>query len=142
MDSTPISPSLEDYLEEILDLKAENGTIRVTDLAEKLQVAKSSVNQAVAKLVDLKLLVHERYGPLELTELGEAKARKVRERHEILKRFFSDILRVDPKTAEKDACSIEHYISPVTMEKLVDYLTGLIQSGEPGKSGGGTGEKE
>lgn len=126
-----ISPSLEGYLEVILDLNEENESIRVTDLAEKLQVAKSSVNQAVTKLVELKLLAHERYGPLELTGLGEAKARKIRERHRILTQFFSEILGVDLKTAEKDACSIEHYISPITMEKLVDYLAGLIKAGGP-----------
>ena len=130
-ETTSLSPSLEDYLEVILDLKEENESIRVTDLAEKLQVAKSSVNQAVVKLVELQLLTHERYGPLELTELGEAKARKVRERHRILTRFFSETLGVDPQIAEKDACGIEHYISPVTMEKLVKYLAGLIQSGCP-----------
>ncbi len=62
--SEPIlmTPSLEDYLEVILDLNEQNKSIRVTDLAEKLGVAKSSVNQAVVKLVDLKLLIHERYG--------------------------------------------------------------------------------
>jgi Mn-dependent transcriptional regulator len=126
-DTHPISPSLEDYLEVILDLHEENDAVRVTDLAERLGVAKSSVNQAVAKLVDLKLLNHERYGPLKLTDLGKAKARKVRERHQILKQFFTETLGVDVKTAEQDACNIEHYISPVTIDNLVNYLAGLIR---------------
>lgn len=127
-DKISISPSLEDYLEVILDLKEENDSIRVTDLANKLGVAKSSVNQAVMKLCDLKLLKHERYGTLELTGTGETEARKIRERHQILKRFLSEILGVDPQIAEKDACGIEHYVSPVTMEKLVGYLASLINS--------------
>lgn len=123
-----VSPSLEDYLEVILDLHEENGKIRVTDLAEKMGVAKSSVNQAVFKLVELGLLLHERYGPLQLTAQGEALARKVRGRHEILKRFFRDTLGVDPQTAEEDACRIEHFISQSTMEKLVDYLAALLKN--------------
>jgi DtxR family Mn-dependent transcriptional regulator len=134
-----LSPSLEDYIEVILDLKEENESIRVTDLAEKLQVAKSSVNQAVNKLVELQLVTHDRYGPLQLTELGESKAQKVRERHRILTRFISDILGVDPQTAEKDACGIEHFISPVTMEKLVSYLADLIKSGCPANCPGNRG---
>jgi DtxR family Mn-dependent transcriptional regulator len=134
-----LSPSLEDYIEVILDLKEENESIRVTDLAEKLQVAKSSVNQAVSKLVELQLVTHDRYGPLQLTELGESKAQKVRERHRILTRFISDILGVDPQTAEKDACGIEHFISPVTMEKLVSYLADLIKSGCPKNCPGNRG---
>lgn len=123
-----ISPSLEDYLEAILHLKEENTIIRVTDLAKKLQVAKSSVNQAVTKLTEKKLLTHERYGPLELTDLGAMQARKINERHQLLKYFFNAILRVDEQIAEKDACNIEHYISAITLEKLVDFLASLTGS--------------
>ncbi len=58
-ESASLSPSLEDYLEVILDLQEENESIRVTDLAERLQVANSSVNQAVTKLVELQLVIHD-----------------------------------------------------------------------------------
>ncbi|HBE79138.1 MAG TPA: metal-dependent transcriptional regulator [Firmicutes bacterium] len=126
-----LSPSLEDYLEVILDLKEENESIRVTDLAEKLQVAKSSVNQAVTKLAELQLVTHDRYGPLQLTDSGELKAQQVRDRHRILARFISETLGVDSKTAEQDACGIEHFISSVTMERLVAYLDNIIKSGCP-----------
>lgn len=126
-ENNSITPSLEDYLEVILDLNEANESIRVTDLADRLGVAKSSVNQAVTKLVELKLVLHERYGPLQLTDQGALKARKVRDRHRILKQFLTEVLGVDARTAEKDACGIEHYISPVTMEKLVDYVAGLIK---------------
>lgn len=123
-----ISPSLEDYLEVILDLKEQNESIRVTDLAKRMNVAKSSVNQAVTKLVELELLKHEKYGPLELTELGTEKAKKVRERHQMLTRFFVEVLKVDPETAEKDACGMEHFISPVTMERLIEFSAKIIGS--------------
>ncbi len=125
-ESTVISPSLEDYLEVILDLKEQNESIRVTDLAERMKVAKSSVNQAVTKLVELELVKHEKYGPLELTELGTKKAQKVRERHQMLTRFFVEVLKVDPKIAEKDACGMEHFISPVTMERLIEFSAKII----------------
>jgi DtxR family transcriptional regulator, Mn-dependent transcriptional regulator len=59
-DPTIISPSLEDYLEVILDLHERKESVRVTDLAEKLNVAKSSVNQAATKLMELNLLRHEK----------------------------------------------------------------------------------
>lgn len=120
-----ISPSLEDYLEAILHLKEENEIIRVTDLAQRLQVAKSSVNQAITKLVEKQLLIHDRYGPLELTALGIKEATRIKERHRLLQCFFNEILGVDPQIANRDACSIEHYISPATMEKLVDFLDSL-----------------
>ena len=123
-----ISPSLEDYLEAILHLKEENDIIRVTDLAKKLQVAKSSVNQAVTRLAEKKLSIHERYGPLQLTALGASRAQKIKERHQLLKCFFNEILGVNPQISERDACNIEHYISPVTLEKLVDFLSSVTNS--------------
>lgn len=49
----------------------------------------------------------------------------VKERHRLLQCFFNEILGVDPQIANRDACSIEHYISPATMEKLVDFLDSL-----------------
>jgi DtxR family Mn-dependent transcriptional regulator len=121
-----ISPSLEDYLEEILALYGEHDKIRVTDLAAKMKVAKSSVNQAVNKLVELQMLRHETYGPLILTDLGLERAREVWERHRILQKFFAEILGIAPQIASEDACRIEHYISQVTMERLVTYVAGLL----------------
>jgi DtxR family Mn-dependent transcriptional regulator len=128
----PVSPSLEDYLEVILDLSEENDKIRVTDLAAKMKVAKSSVNQAVTKLVELEMLRHEHYGPLILTELGAEQARRVRNRHRILERFFGEVLEIAPDIAEQDACRIEHYISQITMEKLVEYVDNLLKSKQTG----------
>lgn len=117
-----ISPSLEDYLEAILQLTLSNEKVRVTDLADEMKVAKSSVNQALNKLLDLKLIEHQKYGPLELTPIGREKAERVSKRHQILKSFLQDVLGVDHVNAEADACLIEHHLSAVTMEKLVDFL--------------------
>jgi DtxR family Mn-dependent transcriptional regulator len=99
-----LSLSLERYLEAILDLKEKNESVRITDLAEKLRVTKASVNRAVTKLADLKLIFHERYSPLTLTLQGETEARKVQKRQQILKRFLSQAYGVDPRTVELDAC--------------------------------------
>lgn len=125
-DLTTISPSLEDYLEVILTLTELDARVRVTDLADKLNVAKSSVNQAVGKLTELGFVNHERYGPLELTSKGREKARKIKQRHRVLEEFFTAVLGVDKRTAARDACLIEHYISPVTMERLLAFLEAQV----------------
>ncbi|HOJ79030.1 MAG TPA: metal-dependent transcriptional regulator [Bacillota bacterium] len=121
-DLIKISPSLEDYLETILDLSVANDKVRVTDLAERMKVAKSSVNQAVKKLNELNMIKHEKYGPLTLTKAGEERAQKIRRRHQILKEFLIEILGVNRDDAEIDACKIEHYLCPDTIEKFVAYL--------------------
>ena len=113
-----ISPSLEDYLETIYILDTRTGEARVTDIAEKMGVAKSSVHVALHNLEDNGLLIHEKYGALKLTESGTSAAKKVYKRHVMLKKFFVDILDVEEKTAEHEACIIEHILSDETIEKI------------------------
>lgn len=120
-----LSQSLEDYLKAILELKEEYREIRITDLAKKMKVAKSSVNQAIAKLSEFELIRHEKYGPLDLTATGEQKARQVKERHQILTRYFIECLKIEDNIAEQEACYIEHYLSPTTMEKLNIFLVSI-----------------
>lgn len=71
------------------------------------------------------LVIHERYGDVELTPKGETLAKKVYRRHRILKQFFEKILGVSSEIAEKDACKIEHCISEDSfnrMNKLIKYM--------------------
>jgi len=116
-----LSAARQDYLEVILNLTEKQDKVRITDIAATLGIAKASVNEAVKILAELKLVKQEKYGPVELTTEGKEQA-KVRYRHRMLARFLTDILHVDPKTAEKDACLIEHVVSPVTLLRLTEYL--------------------
>jgi len=61
-------------------------------------------------------------GYIELTEKGEIKASQVYFRHKTLTTFLSEMLGVDQKIAEQDACLIEHDISSETMEKLAIFM--------------------
>jgi len=122
MMSPSVSPSLENYLKMILQLQEDGYNVRVTDLAEKLDIAKSSVNQAVGILKKQGLVRHERYGPLELTDKGITVAQGIEKRYVVLMRFLTDVLNIDPAVAEKDACLMEHAVSPATMEKLSGFI--------------------
>ena len=116
------SSSMQDYLEAILDLTEKDGLVRVSDIASQLNVTKPSVTQMIENLKKQELVKQEPYGPVELTGVGRELATKVRQRHRLLKQFLIDVLEVDPEIAERDACMIEHVISPQTMEKLVEFL--------------------
>lgn len=122
-----LSPSLQDYLETIFELSQTHSTVRVTDIALKLDIAKASVSQSVDRLKNLGLVTQESYGPIILTETGREQAIKIHQRHQALRSFLIKILKVDSKTAEEDACKMEHAISSETMDKLVVFLraTGL-----------------
>jgi len=118
----PLSQSLEDYLESIYMISQKQDTVRVKDLVERLKVRSASVIGALRKLEDKGYVEHEHYGYVELTETGKAEALRIYEKHRTLTRFLNHILGVSGDTAEKDACMIEHYISDVTYEKIIDFI--------------------
>ena len=117
-----ISPSLEDYLEAVLELAGDDNGARTTDVAAKLGVSKASVNQAMGLLVNRGLIIRERYGPVYLTEDGRDAAQAVCRRHRAIKSFLISVLGVDESVAEEDACQIEHVVSKETMEGLIDFM--------------------
>lgn len=116
-----LTRSDEDYLEMIYrNLKPGEG-IRLTDLAMQVGVSKASANQAVEKLKGLGLVRHRKYGVVFLTEEGENTARRIDLRHRSIRLFLTRILHVSEKTAEEDACRIEHVISSETTEQIIRY---------------------
>ena len=107
----------DDYLEAILVLHKKMGTVRSVDVARHMEVSKPSVCHAVATLKKGGFLLIDVDHFLHLTDLGREVAEATYEKH----RFFTDRLieaGVDPETAERDACRIEHVISEETFERL------------------------
>ena len=108
----------EDYLETILVLQKKLGMVRSVDVARHLEVSKPSVSHAVATLRDGGFLMMDEDHFLHLTDVGREVAEKIYERH----CFFTERLiiaaGVDPKTAEADACRIEHIISDESFSRL------------------------
>ena len=107
----------EDYLETILVLQKKRGMVRSVDVARHMEVSKPSVCHAVATLRDGGFLMMDEDHFLHLTDVGREVAEKIYERH----CFFTEQLitaGVDPKTAEADACRIEHIISDESFDRL------------------------
>jgi len=122
MSPLPLSAAMQNYLEEILNLSNRLGTVRVTDIAERLNLTKASVSQALSQLREQGLIIQDRYGPVELTERGRYYGQVVKHRHEVLRSFLIEVLGLDHETAEKDACQMEHAVSSETIERLVGFL--------------------
>ena len=106
----------EDYLEAMLILERRNGMARSVDIAEQLGVSKPSVSRAVALLKKGGFLLAED-NQLYLTDTGREVAEIIYQRH----CFFKSRLMsagVDEKTAEKEACLLEHMLSDDSFEKI------------------------
>lgn len=106
----------EDYLEAILMLQQEQGTVRSVDIAERLGVTKASVSKAMS-LLEERGYVEMLKRNVRLTDAGRDIASQVLERHV----FFSDLLvssGVDPDLAAEEACHMEHCLSEESFKKL------------------------
>lgn len=116
--------SREDYLEAILMLEEKKGNVRSVDVASELGFTKPSVSIALKKLKEKGLVVIEDGVYLKLTDEGREIAKKTLDKHEFFTNLFIKI-GVDPKTAEMEACSLEHSISEETFYKIKKYVKSL-----------------
>lgn len=117
-----VHESGETYLETILVLSKRMDIVRSIDLASELSYTKPSVSRAVKLLKERGYITVERRGAIKLTEAGLAEADRIYERHQLITKFFSEVLGVTPETAEEDACRIEHIISDASFEKIKQML--------------------
>lgn len=113
--------SLEDYLETIYLLIQTSSHARVRDVAAALHVKMPSVIKAVLELKKLGYAVQEPYGAVELTATGEQAASAILERHTLLKDFLQ-LLNVSEENAEKDACSMEHFLCAETLARISEFV--------------------
>ena len=98
-----ISKALEEYLKTMYILKNQNGNIRVTDIAKKMECTKPSVNKAINNLKEKELINYETYGTIELTEKGENLAKKILEAYDIIYVFLKEVLNLDDESAKTEA---------------------------------------
>ncbi len=122
-----LTSSMENYLETIRNLEKDKGVVRVKNIARELKVKMPSVSGALETLAKERLISHEKYGYIELTNKGKRLAEAICSRHQTLFRFLTEVLGVDPKTADEDSCKMEHTVSPQVLEKLVEFVESFSQ---------------
>ena len=128
-----LSASLEDYQETIYHIVREKHVARAKEIAERLQVSRSSVTEAFRSLSQKGLINYAPYEVITLTDRGEEVAEDVIHRHETLKDFFIRILAVDAALAEEGACRIEHAASPEIIERLLQFVEFVESCPEEGQ---------
>jgi Mn-dependent DtxR family transcriptional regulator len=117
-----LSFTMENYLEAVYELSEEGRGARVSDIAERLGVTKASTNSAMATLSNKGLITNEKYGEIFLTPVGRKLAEFTANKHHTIREFFTDILKLDYGTADKDACAIEHVISSDSIQAMQEFM--------------------
>lgn len=113
--------SAENYLETILMLKNEKGSVRSIDIANELEYSKPSVSVAMKRLREKEYITVNEGGLIELTDEGKNLAESIYERHITLTNALT-ALGVDPEVAAEDACRVEHYISQETFDRIKEHF--------------------
>lgn len=119
-ENRPLSASSEDYLKTVYYFSQKTKNVRSADIATFLDVTKPSVNRAMGVLQGAGLVFKPLYGEISLTERGSRQAQAIICKHNLLKKLLIS-LQVDEKTAEQDACLMEHIISDETLFHLLCY---------------------
>ena len=117
-----ISKSAEEYLKTIYLIKMQNGNVRVTDIANKMQCTKPSVNKALHILKDNELITYEPYSEIVLTEAGEDYAKKIIAAYDIVFLFLTEILGLKKDEAQQEADKIKAEMSDDTLNQLARFV--------------------
>jgi DtxR family Mn-dependent transcriptional regulator len=118
----PLSANMEDYLEAIFHISEEKQAARAKDIADRVQVNKSSVTGALKSLSEKGLVNYVPYDIITLTAKGKKVAAEIVRRHEALKEFFVKILLIDKDEAEEASCRVEHAVSKNIIDRLIHFV--------------------
>ena len=110
--------AVEDYLKTIYQIQREQGRVATSLLAERLSIAPASATGMIKKLADMRLVVHEPYQGVVLTEAGRKIALEVIRHHRLVELFLAEALGVPWDQVHAEAHKIEHVLSKDLAERI------------------------
>lgn len=119
--------SYEDYLRAMYEiyeqLQNKQTGIKKSDIAEVLNISKSSVTQMMNKLLMDGMIKMDLYSKIFFTKKGLDLAKKTARKHRIIEVFLRDCLKI--KSLEKinlEAHKLEHSFSDDVIDRLDKFL--------------------
>ena len=122
-ESSPVTSSMEDYLEMIYKIHKEGEAIRIGAIAQKLNVKPSSASKMVTHLKNQGLVSSEKYGYIKLTEEGINLGQYLVFRHDTIHRLLCYINQSDNELEQVE--KIEHFINAETVQNIKGLLDNL-----------------
>jgi DtxR family Mn-dependent transcriptional regulator len=121
--SAPASDAVEDYAKAIYAIQLyQEGPVTTSELAERLDVAPSSVTAMLKRLDELELVRYEPYHGVTLTPSGERVALEVIRHHRLIEAFLAESLKMPWDRVHDEAEVLEHYISEELEERMSNAL--------------------
>lgn len=120
-----IHESAENYLESILMIQKEKGSVRSIDIVNELGFSKPSVSVAMKNLEANGYIERDSAGHISLLPPGQEIAESIYDRHTTLVKILTH-MGVSEQTAKDDACEIEHHLSEETFTALKKYCKDIL----------------
>ena len=118
-----LTESAEEYLEAIYRLEGDKKEIiKISNLARLLKLTPSTVTEMLQRLSKRGFVQYIPFQGVKLTEKGIKIANRILRRHRLVERLLTDVLKIEPTKVHKEACRLEHAISPYLEEKLESIL--------------------
>lgn len=119
MPVSDLSPVAQDYLKVIWSATEWSGEpITVKQLSERMGVRAATVSDAIRRLVDQGLLLHEPYGGIELTDTGRRGALAMVRRHRLIEAFLVEELGYSWDEVHDEAEVLEHAVSDGLVDRI------------------------
>jgi DtxR family Mn-dependent transcriptional regulator len=112
----------EDRIDEILELIWTLREEGVSDLDRLLETTQDIEAKFILRLMIKDGLFQVEGNRMVLKELGEEKARMIIRRHRLTERLLSEIFEMSEEEVEKEACKLEHILSPGVTESVCTFL--------------------
>ena len=117
-----LSATVEEYLESIYNMNAEDEVVIGARLAEKFHVSAPTVTEMLKRLVRDGYIEMDAKRQVTLTEAGNKAAEAVLRRHRLTERFLVDMLGMQWHQVHEEACRLEHFISGAVEDRVIASL--------------------
>ena len=117
-----LSITKEDYIRAIYTLNEASLGTGVTQIADKLNLSKSTVSGRLKDLVKDGLVVAEPYAEVQLTKTGYEVGEKLTFKHRTIEVFLNSVLKIPRDKVHEEAHKLEHAMSDEVIKRLSRFL--------------------
>jgi DtxR family Mn-dependent transcriptional regulator len=121
-DEVELTHSSVHHLMAMHELLKKNGYVRGVDIANHLNISRSSVSITLKKIKSKGYIVEDANKFFHLTENGQALINSVISKRRIIQMFFKSVLDLPDHIAEAEACKVEHLLEEQTGHKLMSFM--------------------
>jgi DtxR family Mn-dependent transcriptional regulator len=116
------SRAVEDYLKAIRHLQQEKTPVSTSALAQHLDRSPASVTNMIKNLAERRLVEHEPYHGVRLSDSGEREALRIIRRHRVIEAYLIENLGYSWDRVHAEAERLEHAASDELVERMAAAL--------------------